>query len=275
MSKRDNKRIPAIILAGGTASPEFALHTGVTNRALAMIGDKTMLEYIVDAIHGAEIIDRILVVGDVPKSPKYDIVQPQDSLFANMLAGIRAAKRLCSIADDEWQETRMLVSTSDIPFITAECVDDFVYAALYKDVDFAYPIVAMDTYNRKFAGMKRTTLKLRENQFTGGNMVLVRSAFMESRSEQIQKAYQARKDVLKLGSMLGPSLLIRIILSQLVLPSLLDIPSLERGVEKVLGKGSRAAAIISDFAEIGTDVDKVDDIDFARKLLSKNAVTSP
>ncbi|MDR3709086.1 MAG: nucleotidyltransferase family protein [Capsulimonadaceae bacterium] len=254
--------IKAIVLAGGKNSDEMRQATGVSNRALVELApDRTMLDFVMGALRQAKSIAEIYVVGDVPATPETTPVAPGSSMLDNILLGIAAAKPMPG--------QPVLVVTSDIPFITSAAVDDFVVRANAAPVDFGYPIIPMDAYNREFAGMKRTTLKLREGRFTGGNMVLLSPDRLVKNKDLVMKAYAARKDVLALGRMLGWGLLVRIVLSQVAFPGLLTIAQLETGIGRLMGAGSVARAVITEFASIGTDVDKPDDVAYARERLGK------
>ena len=248
--------VSAVVLAGGQASQEIMAATGHANRALIQIGDLSMLDLVVKALVSSRSVDDIVVVGDVPKGGDYRVVDPRGDLFENLTAGITAL----GPADGG----SILVATSDIPFITPQAIDDFVAQSQRRNAHICYPIVPMDVYNQKFAPMKRTTLKVREGRFTGGNMMLVDGGFAARHGEQIRQAYNARKEVLKLGAMLGPNILFRVLLSQTVAPGLLPIAMLEDAVSRLLG-GARIAAIVTQYAEIGTDVDKVSDVEYARQ----------
>ena len=250
-------KLAAVILAGGKASDDIQKLTGVTNRALVPIAGRAMLDYVVDALAGSSTIDRIVVIGDVPASSRYETVSDLGSLLDNLLAGLQAAGT-----------DHVLVSTSDIPFLTPAAVDDFVSTSSARSADIAYPIVEMKAYRERFGDMKRTTVKLREGTFTGGNLMLLRTEFMIGQQESVKKAYAARKDVLRLASLLGPSVLLRLIVSQTISPSALDLPTLEAAVARLLGAGAKVAAVVTKYAEIGTDVDKPDDVTVAEKMLS-------
>jgi CTP:molybdopterin cytidylyltransferase MocA len=252
-----DERINAVVLAGGKASDEITALTGVTNRALLPLGDHTMLDYVVDALAGASVVERICVVGDVPSSSRFVTVTDQGSLFDNLLAGLMAAGG-----------AHVLVATADIPFITAESIEDFVRAALARDADIAYPIVTLDSCRKRFADMKRTSARLKEGVFTGGNIMMLRTEFVRAHPERIRQAYASRKDILRLGALLGPGVLMRLLVSQTIAPSVLTLPIVEAAVARVLGDGARVAAIITDYPEIGTDIDKPEDIEIARRLMA-------
>lgn len=237
--------------------------TGVVNRALTPLGDKAMLSYVAEALAASGSIGRVFVVGDVPGDANlYERVSPGETLMDNLLAGIRAA---CA----EREAPRLLISTSDIPFLTPNAVDDFVAQAVAADADFGYSIIPMARCREAFPQMKRTTLRLREGVFTGGNLMLVNPEYVLGRQETILRAYAARKRVGQIGAMLGWGLLARIVVAQMVAPRVLTIPMLEAGVARLLGSGCRARAIVTQYAEIGTDIDSPADIALAREMLAR------
>ncbi len=251
-------KIAAVVLAGGQNSPEMRQATGTENRALVRLGDQTMLDYVIDALRGAEVIGRIIVVGDVPSDPRYEQITPGETLMDNLMAGLTAVGP---------GVPRVLTSTSDIPFLTAAGVQDFAEQSLASGADLCYPIVPMEIYQQQFSEMKRTTLRLREGNFTGGNLLLVNPQFLLNNRETIMRAYAARKSVFQIGRMLGWGLLVRVVAAQTVAPSLLTLARLEAGVGHLLGGGCRAAAIVTQYPEIGTDVDKPDDVRIAQERL--------
>ena len=237
--------VDAIVLAGGKNDAEMIAATGVENRALVeLAAGRTMLDFVVAALSSAQTVGRIFIVGDVP-------VRADTDRGADPLVGGRA-----------------LLVTSDIPFITADAVDDFVVRAARRPADLCYPIVPMADYDTQFAGMKRTTLKLAEGRFTGGNIMLCDPVRILANRETMARSYAARKDVLALGRMLGWGFVARIILSQTIAPAFLDVAKVEIAVGRVLGPGGTAAAIITRHPSLGTDVDKPEDVEFARRRLA-------
>lgn len=253
--------VPVVVLAGGKNGPEMQTATGVQNRALTPIGARTMLDYVTAALKGASSIDQIYVVGDVPPGASYHQVTGGETLLDNLMAGLRAAEAGGS-------GERVLVSTSDIPFLTPAGVDDFVQQGLASGADLCCPFVSLALCRTRFPEMKRTAIKLREGQFTLGNVMLVNPRFVLASQATIQQAYAARKSPLQMARLLGIGLLGRVILAQTVTPSLLTIAALEKSVSRLLGNGCRAAGIESRYPEIGTDIDKPDDVAVARRMLA-------
>lgn len=252
--------VDAIVLAGGANSPEMRVKTGVSNRALVRLGDKTMLDYVVAALHDAPSVGRVFVVGDVPASNSYQAVMGARSLVDNLMAGIQAIG-----ADKEGSDAPVLVATSDIPFLSPEAVQDFVKRARGLNADLCYPIVTLSLCRERFPDMKRTAVRMREGRFTGGNLMLLRPGAITAKRNTIARVYAARKSVVQLGKLLGWGLLTRIVCAQAV-PPLLSLAMLEAGASHVLGASCRA--VVSPYPEIGADVDKPGDVAIARKLLA-------
>lgn len=246
----------AVVLAGGRNSPQMAAATGTENRALTPIGTRTMLDYVVSALREAPSVGRIFVVGSVPQSEKYTQIAGRETLLENLLAGLEAA------GDGE----RVLVSTSDIPFLTADAAEDFVVRASAVGADLCCSYVPLAVCLRKYPEMKRTAVKLAEGRFTLGNMMLVNPQFLQTKQEAITAAYAARKSPVQVAKLLGPALLGRLLGAQLLAPALLSVAKLEAAVSGVLG--GQAAGVCSAYAEIGTDVDKPEDVVIARRLLA-------
>ena len=214
-----------------------------------------MFSYVTDALAACPAVGRMFVVGDVSAGDGYTVVPPADSLLENVMRGLDATRG----------NVPLLLATSDIPLLTPAAVTDFLAQAVPLGADFAYAIVPRAVCTARFPTLKRTTLKLKEGQFTGGNLMLVNPAFLRDHQQSIADAYAARKQPLRLARMLGAGLLGRVLLSQLLSPRLLSIAQLERGVKRLLGGTARA--VVSNFAEVGTDCDSPADFAVAEREL--------
>ena len=246
----------AVVLAGGRNSPEMAAATGAENRALTQIGPHTMLDYVVTALTQTPSVGRIFVVGDVPESNLYMVVPAKETLLENVLTGLEAAG----------ESPRVLICTSDIPFVTPAALEDFLARAAATRADLCCAYVPLSACTAKYPEMKRTAIKTAEGRFTLGNVMLVNPSFLRANQPRIASAYAARKSPAKMASLLGVGLLARLLGAQLALPRLLSIRSLESAVGGLLG--GRAVGVCSSYAEIGTDIDKPDDLAVARRLLA-------
>lgn len=251
--------INAVVLAGGKNGPEMRAATGVENRALTPLGGTTMLGCVVAALASAASVGRVFVVGPVPASESYANVTGGETMLDNLMAGLAAAQ-----ADGDGP---VLVSTSDIPFLTAAAVEDFVRQASASGADLCFSYVPVALCYAKYAQMKRTAIKMREGKLTLGNLFLVNPRFLMAHQTTITQAYAARKSPFQVGRLLGWGLLARFLGAQTLSPALLPVSRLEAGVGRLIGDGCRVSAIRSEFPEIGTDVDKPDDVAAARQML--------
>ncbi len=252
----DSFSTPAVVLAGGQAKPELEAIIGVKVRAMAVVRGKTLLSHIVDGLRSSSGPGEITVVGDVPESDGYVQVPDGGDFVTNIFAGL-----------DRYEGAAyVLVTTSDLPYITSETIDLFLNSAIRlaeeTGANMIYPIVEVAACYAQFPGIKRTARKLKEGVFTGGNMMLLRPTFMMKQRQRIADAYAARKSPAKLASMLGYGTLLRLVLSQTISPNLLSVRLLEARASAMLGGSVKA--LVFPHADIATDLDKPEDFTAAR-----------
>ncbi|HQA59403.1 MAG: nucleotidyltransferase family protein [Tepidanaerobacteraceae bacterium] len=243
----------ALILAG--AEKEGPLAQYGPNKALIKIHGKEMIRYIIDAFKGLDFIDSIAVVGPKeslePIKGQVDvIVDSAASLADNVLCGVNI------FSDDEM----VLIATSDIPMITPEAVRDFVEKSLSMDADFYYPIVSREENEKKYPGIKRTYVKIKDGTFTGGNIVMVRAGKVKECIKNAEAFMTYRKKPWMLARILGLKFILKFLMGTLT------IDELQERVEELFGV--KARAIISSYPEIATDVDKDSDLELAARALS-------
>jgi GTP:adenosylcobinamide-phosphate guanylyltransferase len=247
-------KIDAIVLAGAPAGVELSPNDPDKSRAMVEIGSKTMLDWVVDALKASSSIGRIAAVGEVSGDGIDIVVKPADSLVANMKLGLDVLGSSGSV----------LIVSSDIPLIKPEAIEDFVARAVELNVDLAFPIINKEQCAAKYPQLHRTYLKTGDGIFTGGNLMLCSQGFFEHSWGAIARAYDARKHVIELAKMIGIGVLFRVIAAQ-VFPPVLRLSMLERAVGKMLD--ANVAAVISEYPEIGEDVDKLSDLEVVRSIL--------
>ncbi len=258
--------ISALILAGGKLSPELApFAEGATNRALIRVGPggETMLDRVVAAVRDgmcayAGETGRILVAGAVPLPEGCVAVDGGDSLVETLMNGANALQP---------GETSLLIATADAPFLTGESVADFLsLCRKVQPTPFAYPIVDANRCRAAYPGMKRTTIRIAEGEFTGGNLALLDPAFLRTSEDAIRSAYKQRKNIFGLARMLGAVIILRLLLSRLF-PAFLTTSHIEVAVGRLL-RSPNPRAVISPFPGVGADVDRPEDVTIARELLA-------
>jgi len=242
----------ALILAG--SQEDSPLTKFSRNKALLKICGKEMIKYIIDAMRELDFIDTIAVVG-----PKDELVSLEG--FADIIidSGSSMTENVLKGAEVFPDSELILIATSDIPMITSEAIRDFVEKAQKVDADFYYPIVRKEINEKKYPGVKRTYVKIKDGTFTGGNIVLVKVDTVKRCIKQAEEFMIYRKKPLKLAQILGPVIIIKFLMGTIT------ISELEKRVGKLFG--IKAKGIISDYPEIGRDVDKESDVEIAEKVL--------
>ncbi|MFA6450236.1 MAG: nucleotidyltransferase family protein [bacterium] len=249
-------KIEVLILAGGTLPEDLKKYSsGHDNRALLKIGDKYMIEYVIDALNGVPEIGGIHVIG--LKEPieaalggrVAEVIEARDSMLDNLSLGVEQFEGA----------ERLLIVTCDIPIIKSEMIARFLDSCQKTEADLYYPIVEKKLNDQKYPTTKRTYAKLKEGVFTGGNIVLLNPAMFRKNWSYIERALAARKSPIKLLGIIGIGFIIKFILKQL------SIPLLEKKIEGILG--IRVKAVEVQDPEIGIDVDKESDFLLVKEIL--------
>jgi GTP:adenosylcobinamide-phosphate guanylyltransferase len=250
--------LDCIILAGGVNADLEKLE-GIPNKALIKIGDKEMVRYVLETYRQIEDIERIVLVGPVEDSVflekdfSVELVPESGSILENLTAASRFLNT----------KKPVLISTADIPLISPMAVRDFLEKCLPFDYDFYYPIVGREKSEESFPGVKRTYVNLKEGVFTGGNIFVVMPHKIESTVPRLRQFIEYRKNPIKMASLLGTSFLIRLMAKKL------NISQLEARFTSLLDLKSKA--IISNYPEIGFDLDKPSDLELIREVMGKKA----
>jgi GTP:adenosylcobinamide-phosphate guanylyltransferase len=222
----------ALVLAGGRA-------TGlpVARKADLPVGDRRMVDHVAAALRAVPGVERVHVA--------------EGSAEADLVDNLLKALREVGARPDEY----VLISSCDIPFVTPEAIVDFLERGQGR-ADLYYPIVRREACEARFPGTRRTYVKLREGTFTGGNLFLLRAGSLEPVAEQLRRLFRQRKHPWRLARELGLWFTLTAALEAAM--GTLSLPKLERRVERLTGL--RGKAVVTDFAEIGTDIDKTDDL---------------
>ncbi|MCW3489119.1 nucleotidyltransferase family protein [Dethiobacter alkaliphilus] len=244
-----------VVLAGTGKDTELTAQAGVNNKAFISINNQPMLGYVLEALKETPEIGRIAVVGPVadltPFIEEYEIlaVGQAGSIPENIRKGFEALQ----------PRQHFLIVSADIPFLSVEAVTDFLAQCRPYNQDFYYPIVHRDDNEGRFPGVTRTYVTLRDGVFTGGNLFLVNPAGIAVALPRMERFLALRKSPLKLAGTLGPGFVLKLLLKKLT------IAELEKRFSALFGLQGKA--VISRFAEIGTDVDKPADLELAQRML--------
>ncbi|WP_352420298.1 nucleotidyltransferase family protein [Proteiniborus sp.] len=245
--------INCVILAGN----EDSQLAEKSSKAFIELQGKPMIMYVIDALKASNKVDKIAVVGDKSQLGSLSIhvntiIDHKGSILDNIAAGARYFK----------EDDMLLISTCDIPLLTGEAVADFITRALVSKADICYPIINKTTCDLAYPESKRTYATLKEGQFTGGNLFMVNPTIIDRSLYIAEQMISYRKSPAKMSRVLGLPFLIKLATGRL------SIEEVENRVSKLLN--IRGKAIISKYAEIGNDVDRLEHVQVIERYMQKN-----
>jgi molybdopterin-guanine dinucleotide biosynthesis protein A len=242
------EKTEVLILAGGTLPEDLKQYSsGHDNRALLKIGDKYMIEYVIDALSGIPDLGGIHVIG--LKEPLEqaiggrvaEIIEAKDSMLDNLSMGVKKFEGA----------QRLLIATCDIPLVKKDMIARFLDTCKTTPADLYYPVVEKKLNEKTYPTTRRTYAKLKEGTYTGGNIVLLNPEMFRKNWSYIERALAARKSPIKLLGIIGIGFIFKFLFHTLTLPLL------EKKVESILGIKVKAVEVQD--PEIGIDVDKESD----------------
>lgn len=256
-------QVDAVVLAGGLNCGPLKDYCSAESEAMITIGNRPMVEYVVSALNHTPQVNRIVVAGPLRELKKVFENTPSVILIEGGVSAVKTLQLgINALAGDKSPDAAkwILVTAADIPLITPEAISDFLELCGRSRGDIYYPVVRKEANDRKYPGVKRTYVRLKEGRFTGGNLMLVDTRIVERCAPLAEKMVERRKDPVALSRLLGWKFLFRFLLRQLTLGEA------EAKVSALLG--AKGVAVISDYAEVGVDVDKPSDLQLARRLLT-------
>jgi len=247
--------ISAVVLGGSLNKGPLRESGQVDYEALLPMGEKVMVEYVIEALLLSQSIKRVVVVGPVAElqaritNPRVTVTDIAGDVIANLEAGLKL------LPDAE----RVLIVTSDVPLLTADAVDSFIELCGDKSGDIYYPVVPKSALEKRFADTKRTYVKLKEGVFTGGNIILLNPAVFDKCAATGRKIFEFRKSPVGLCRVIGFTFLFKYLLGFLALE---DVREKASSLFNVRGE-----VVVSQSPEIGLDVDKPGDLKLVRSFL--------
>lgn len=254
--------VDAIILAGALNNGPLRQVSPAKYEAAIEIDGRPMLEYVIAALRNVSAVQRIVVVGDPSliderlKGMVFQVVAPGESLMDSLINGVQALQA----------KEPVLVMTGDIPLISGEALEDFIDRCRAISGDVYYSFVSRESSEKKYPGVERTYVKLKEGVFTGGNVVLLSQRVVRDHLPMLKKAASLRKKPVQLCLMLGWKFLLKLIMGHL------KIAEIEGRIFSQFH--FKAVGVISPYPEIGIDVDKPSDLKLVQRVCRRQSLES-
>ncbi len=254
-------RVNAFVAAGKVPPEDDPLYTLSRGgpKALIDVGGKPMVQWVLDALDGAESVERIAILGlseqDGLRATKpLTFLEEHGGLLQNSLAGLEWARRIGS--DREY----VLFASADLPTLTPEIVDWRVRQATGPQVDLDFVAVKRTVMERRFPDSSRTYVKLRNVEICGGDIHLIH-VHMDVDLDLWDRLIGARKSPLRQAAVVGFDTLLLLLLRRL---------TLDQTLQRIAARlNLRGRVHLSPWAEVAMDVDKPGQLELIRRDLAQ------
>ncbi len=238
----------AVITAGGRIGAPYATQAGTAIKALATVRGATMLDRIVDALRGAG-VTRIAVVGgpEVRAACAHrveQIVDESPSGAENVLRALRAWPD-----DDE----PLLYATSDLPYVTAAAIADFLQRVPLGSIAMAVSEHA--DYDARFPGAPPCGIDLARERVVNGGIFSLPGTSRTAVADLATRLFEARKAPWRMATLVSPLAMLRLAAGRL------SIGHIEREAYRAVKRP--AAAVRGCAPELAFDADTVAEYRYA------------
>lgn len=251
--------VTTIVLAGGPPDEVAALQPGTPNKAFVNVAGKPLVQRTLEALRASPSVGRIIVVApaDAHGSPALRLADEtrQD--------GTRIRDSLTNGLRDLPPGGDVLISASDLPVLSIDCIETFLRDAIAADADLTYAILEKRIHMARFPDVPHTWAHMKDGTFCGGGFITLRPRVWPRLAEVIEQLGAARKNPLRLASLFGKRTLLKFALRQL------PIAQAEARAGQIIG--AKVRAIPSNYPEMAVNVDRPTDIPLAEHLIRQRA----
>ncbi len=250
----------AIITAGGTFKPDNPLYQqfGIEKKALLPLAGQPMINWVLDALRDSGEIDHMSVVGLKPEELNRD----DDRLHfadsgSNLVDNVYTA--LDNLQAHNPTVKKLLLFSSDIPLVTPEIVSGFIEECGAQNVDCYYSVVKKEAMEAQFPDSKRTFVPMKDGYFSGGDAFLFDVHAAMGNADLAKSVTSSRKNFLQQAQAIGFGFIIKVLLRRMT--------AQEAGQHAVKKAGLTGQVVITKYAELGMDVDKLHQYEMIKNIL--------
>lgn len=250
----------AFITAGGRLHGDLAEIAGTDIKAMIRINGQSLLQRAIYALRESGSVGKIALVApeeirEIPDARGADFFIPCDkSGVLNIKKGL-----------EYFQEDRhVILCTSDLPFITAHSVMDFL-ARCPDDAAVCYPIFEKNEINPDMRPGVPSFIKLKDGNFTGGSIFRLHTETCLARMKEVGQSFLARKSTFGMAKLLGFTFILKFMLGLCTSEDLIN-----RAGEIMKGK---CAGIRGCDAGITVDIDDERSYNFSIEYANREIIT--
>ncbi len=234
----------------------------VLHKALALVNKKPIIYYVLKALKEAKSVRDITICTNTN-------IQLEEHLPQTLLKGVTQTF-LCADTpagtvekhvNDNKVTLPLFVITSDLALLNADIVDDFVKKALRDSEDINVGFINMTHLKTAFPETKRTYIKCRDGWFSSCNLFLFKNSKAKKIFKECELLSQYRKNMLKLVYHIGIWRCISYFFRFQRLKSAMNAFTSKYDIS--------CAPILLEHANVGVDVDKIEDLELVRQYMIK------
>jgi GTP:adenosylcobinamide-phosphate guanylyltransferase len=247
----------AILPAGGTLDAEFAAKVGTSSKALIEVGGQTVLRRTIEAVRAGS-PRRVVVAGteEVVAHPDSDLadlkVPSGHSGPDSILKGLNDLLALPNPPD------RVLIVTTDLPFITGDAVRSFLEKCP-ESAAVCVPLLTAPEFLAMFPGSRSLYMPLKDGDWTAGCAYLMDVAAYRKALPDLEHLFQVRKSKIGMVKMLGLRFLIKF------LTKTLTVEDVEAKILQMLQ--CQGKAVLHSAPELAYDIDNYEEYVYARERM--------
>jgi len=238
-----------LVLAGGSVSKSDPLSSlaGDQPKSMVPIAGKPMVQWVLDALSGAELVDSVAVIGlddscGLHCVKRLTYLPDTGSLLQNIQRGAEHFSQVTPA------DSHILSVSADVPAVTPEIIDACIRVFNAREFDIYYSVIERSAMEKRFPDSRRTYLKLKDGEVCGGDVNCIRKKAALDPDSAWSGLIERRKNPIKQASMIGWGTLLLLMTGML---------TLDNAASRVCQRlGIQGKALKMPYPEIGMDVDK-------------------
>lgn len=243
-----------ILPAGGTIPGDFAAKVGTNKKPLIQINGCTVLQSTIEALRESNLIRKIVLIGsqEVLEHPSSQLADVQ--ILEGSTGPENIYKGLAELTNGDEPPEKILICTTDLPFLTPDLIRDFV-SKCPKDRDFCVPLVGEADFNRRFPGTQAMFVNLKDAAWTTGCIYMANVKPLLAAKPYIERVFEQRKSKLGMAKLLGLGFVFKYLTKQMT------VDDVEKKIVSLLG--CSGAAVRGCAPEFSFDIDYLEDYEYA------------
>jgi GTP:adenosylcobinamide-phosphate guanylyltransferase len=242
-----------ILPAGGRIDEAFAKEVGTDVKALIRFDGQTILDRTLEALKASGRVKDTVVIGPA-QVREAAAGKATHSIEEGATGPENIFRGLETVARNNPEATKVLLVTTDLPFLTPEIINRFLDACP-PDVEIAVPLVRQSEYESRFPGSTATFVRLRDDSWTTGCAYVMDVKAMARIRPSIERVFEQRKSKVGMAKLLGPMFVAKFLAKRITLADV------EGKIESLLGCSGKA--IMGAPPELAYDIDYIDDYQYA------------